>query len=183
MKKADIKTGVVYAYRRSENYSPVPVVFLSTDLYTEAGRYESGPWKRAYAEDKPGTDYLGRTTGYPVVFIGAGDATAEAMIAAMQSVSLAEVLAGDAPATVSPHIVTVLSRVKGKYAPVLAAYEAEKAAERQRDEEASERRHDRFARGNAVAELLGKHGIYATWRGQLEISLDEAEKLAALLES
>jgi hypothetical protein len=182
MRKQDINLGVVYAYRRSENHSPVPVIFLSTDLYTEAGRYESGPWKRAYAEDKPGTDYFGRTTGYPVVFAGADDATAEATIAAMQAVSLAEVLAGDAPSTVSPHIVTTLSRVKGQYAPVLAAYEAQKAAEKQRVAEAEERRRDRWQRGTRVAEVLGEHGIYAQWRGHLEISLDEAEKLAALLE-
>jgi hypothetical protein len=185
MKKADIKAGVVYAYQRSDNYSPEPVVFLSTDLYIERGRLHvsTAALEKAQPGEKPGKDYMGRNTGYPAVFRSFdAEGTPEEVIAAMLSATLDGAIADKLPRGVKSEVVTTLTRIRGPYGEVRSAYLAAQAADLaeryRRDAAAASRR----SRAVAAAAVFTDVGVYSTPRGsEITLTLENAEKLAALL--
>jgi hypothetical protein len=182
MRRQDVKPGVVYAHQHSDSRSPVPVVFLSTDLYTAPNRHalaggNPADLRQAPAGVKPGKGYLNSVTGYPVVFIDgtltgpAGDTLQPLRDATMTNI----------PRGARLSILTALSKIKGEYAPAAVAWEQQKAAERAREHERRVAARARNERGRAVTATLARYGIPARWAGHLEIHLDDAEKLAALL--
>jgi hypothetical protein len=184
MKKADIKTGVVYAYQRNGTYAPQPVVFLSTDLYTDRGRYSANAaaLTPALAGEKPGKDYLGRHTGCPVVlrafdFEGPAEDVAPALLAA----TLDGAIAGKLPAGVKCDVLTTLTRIRGLYDEVLAEYQRQQDAEAQRRRVADDLLRGRRERAAQIVAQLEAFGVFATYRGHLELTLENAEKLTALL--
>jgi hypothetical protein len=184
MKKADIKAGVVYAYQRSDNYSPGPVVFLSTDLYIERGRLHASAaaLEKAQAGEKPGKDYMGRHTGYPAVFRSFdAEGTPEEVIAAMLSATLEGAIADKLPRGVKSEVVTTLTRIRGPYDEVRAAYLAAQDADRERRRQTDEAMRIKRDRAERVVATFKAAGVFATYRGHLELSLENAEKLAALL--
>lgn len=196
MKKADIKTGVVYAYQRSAYGDPDPAVLVSTDLYTGRDRYDRGngrSWCVPAGDTKPGRDYLGRATGYVIVVPAASkpDETPEQLHARMLAVTMADLGAttdgqvrkGDGLYFV---ILTRLVPLVGLYDEVMA----EREAQRQHDRELEAKRDaERSQREQRIAAIIGRFSalgltVSRDYRTpELTLSLDEAENIASLLES
>jgi hypothetical protein len=184
MKKADIKPGVVYAYQGSDNYSPVPVVFLSTDLHAERGRYSTNAamLTKAAPHEKPGKDYLGRHTGYPAVFRGFdAEGTEAEVITSMLGATLEQAITDKLPKGVQSDVVTTLTRIRGPYDEAMAAYRAAQEADRERRRQTDEAMRVKRERAERVVATFKAAGVFSVYRGHLELSLENAEKLAALI--
>jgi hypothetical protein len=196
MKRTSIKAGVVYAVRSSYG-APAPIVFLedgAAGLYGR-GNYGRGPYRKlaesSHTKAGRGKGFSESDHGYAVMERSkVGDASdaeaAEQMRAASPEAELARFLADESPSADGLRfaIVTSLSQIGGPYDEELAAYsarvEAEKAAERRK----SDARTVLAERITAAIEGLSAYGIRATgaWAAeQVELSVDEAEKLLALL--
>lgn len=196
MKKADIKTGVVYAYQGRTYGDPDPAVLVSTDLWTGRDRYERGrdsaPWCQPAGDRKPGRDYLGRATGY-VVVLPAGSKpgeTPEQLHARMLAITPADLEAtrdGQAGDGLYFAILTRLTPLAGLYGEVMA----EREQRRQRDSElAAERAAEESREASRRADLIARCaalGVKVTrdYResGLLSLTLDEAAKIAEMLEA
>ena len=77
---------------------------------------------------------------------------------------------------------TSLGRIRGPYAEVKAAWERQQQAGREQRDARDRLRQDRNARAGRAKDVLNEHGIFATFHGdRLELTLENAEKLAALL--
>lgn len=181
MRKQDIRTGVVYAYQRGTYGSPGAVVFLSLELHKYVKHRQPGQpyWTPAAGFDKPRRgDWSFASVGYPVV-IGRepGDLASLGAEVITTGLTPAQYEAG-----LSADTLTSLAAVKGPYAEVMAAYAREQEADRKRRQEKRERetaRRDRAARVKADLEALGVFANYH--QDRFELTLENAEKLAALL--
>lgn len=193
MKKADIKPGVVYAYQRSANYSPEPIVFLATGLYTSRGRYNKDkPWaSRALAGDKIGRNYLDRETGYPIARRDwqAQGVSDEEIVRQMLALAPAD-WEGAADGTVGAVRLDILMRlgqITGLYDEVVAERTAREKAARELAAEVQQEADTSRTRAIDTLTALRAHGIepsrIPSYGGVESISLPlaEAEKLIRLL--
>lgn len=194
MKKADIKLGVIYAYQRGRNDSPDPVVFLVAPsdgkLYQQRDRYtRTGPAFRPAGDNaKPERSRIYGPTGYAVAKSGYGADRSD--LSALTAATLA-----DFEAATSAHsgpvqfdVLVTLGQITGLYEDVAAAHKAQQQREREhihRQRAAADR--DRERAGVLIG-AFSRAGIETTTGDvfgsrKILLTLDEAEKLAALLES
>lgn len=196
MKRNDIRAGVVYAIKSSYG-PPSPIVFLedgAAGLYSR-GNYGRGPYRKleenSHTKARVGKGFSEASRGYAVMERSAVDDLSHAdaagqMRAANPESELARFLADENPTADGLRftIVTSLNQISGLYDEELAAYEAQREAERAADRRKRNEATARSERITAAVEALSAHGIRAkgAWEGrQLELSVDEAEKLIALL--
>jgi hypothetical protein len=190
VRKQDIRTGVVYAYqqRASGIREPEPAVLLSTKLHTGRSRrrLETGPWcTPAASYEKPGRDYLGAPTGYPALFAANGIPLPD-LISLMLSVTPDVLVTGEPPAGITLQILTSLTHLRGVYADVAAGHAERRRTEAEQNERERAERQARQRRAKAVTAALGRCGVLASydeWDVTVTLALDEAEKLATLLEA
>ena len=196
MKRSSIKAGVVYAIKSSYG-PPSPIVFLEDGAAGLYGRsnYGRGPIRKfdenKHTKAKKGHGLSDSDRGYVAMKVswalGISNAgAAERMRAIDPEAGLARFLAGESSSIdgVGFDIVTSLGQIDGLYAEELAAYSARLDAERSAGQRKADEQAARAARIAAVIEALSAYGIRAkgAWKGeQVELSVDEAEKLAALL--
>lgn len=182
MKRKDIRAGVAYALK--SHSTPKPAVFLEDGAATLWEKLRNSGGYRELSEPlyKPrvGHGWDGTNRGFAII---AGDAEALAGIDA--AAELARFRAGQQPSNAELHfsLVTVLGQVIGPYGEAVAAYERERARQR---EETSRRHRDIDAalhRQLAITEAFGEFGIRAGSGGsdRVSISIEDAERLIALL--
>ena len=196
MKRTSIKAGVVYAIKTRYG-SPSPIVFLedgAAGLYGR-GNYGRDPYRKldenSYTKAKRGTGFSESSRGYAAIKVSwSGDLkdadAAEQMRAIDPEAELARFLADESPSVsgLAFELVTGLSQIDGLYDEELAAYNARMEAERAADRRKRNESAARTNRITAVIEALSAYGIRAkgAWEGkQVELSVDEAEKLLDLL--
>jgi hypothetical protein len=191
MRKADIKLGVVYAYQDSLG-PPRPAVILSTDLYSTRGRLSNRDEyaARAIAGTKPGTSYMGVSTGYLAVVPDygtkreRGDLTRD-----MLAFSLADaekVTDGDLGGDLHVEVITTLAKITGPYDEVMAERAASVERERQQRQEDDAARRARDERKAAIVSRFSVLDLTVSpdYRvpDVLTLSLAEAEAIAEKLE-
>lgn len=193
MRKQDIRTGVVYAYQRSEFDTPEPCVLLGTELRTGRGRYDrTDAWSQASdAGDRPGKDYLGRHTGYVALFCsrpfsGRASARVAALMLAVTPDQYPAILeTGVAPDGLCAEILTTLAPVRGVFEEVCRARSEKREQERRARKEADAERRAGWARAAALIARFDALGfaLDTNYDGdQIAITADEAERIAELLE-
>lgn len=181
MKRADIKPGEIYAYRRSENYSLQQVKFLTLldkdHLYTKP--YRKSTFVLATKETKPHASSIYADTGWLVAL---GRDVSEASLD--DALTVGETWRGDGQKFQYTILVTT-NQVIGTYEEVHAAEVAERAA---RDAAEKERRVAETARENRMNRLMNRFGsqgidLYRAhsnlWRFEMTIETAQAiiEKL------
>jgi hypothetical protein len=196
MKRTDIRAGVVYAIKGSYG-APRPIVFLedgAARLYGK-GSYGRGGIRKLdeskYTKAKKGTGFSESDRGYAAIKVAwsseiSAAETAELMRAVDPAAELARFLADERPSAegLGFDIVTSLSQIGGLYDEELAEYNARIAAKRAAERHLTDERTALAARVGAVVESLSAYGIRAkgAWEGkQVELSVDEAEKLITML--
>ncbi len=192
MRKQDIKPGVVYAYQEGKDQSPRPVAFLSADLYASQGHSEHGPrFRKAASDAKPQSGTYGSpSTGYAVAIMREqfGRRVDRDEVAAR----LTRVTLADAAAAGWGHLDDLISfMLIVRLAPVLGSWDEVTAQQREEAEEKARRQAALAAAAKAlddraavVRRVLIVNGISPRFSGtsrDLIVSLDDAEKLAALL--
>jgi hypothetical protein len=192
MRKHDIQPGVVYAYQEGKYQDPKPVMFLSTDLYTSQRRSELGPRFRKAASDA--TPHSGRydnpSTGYLVAIMR--DQFLKRVDRDEVAARMAKVTLADAQAAGWEHLDDLISfMLLVRLAPVLGPWDEVMAQRREADEEKARRQaaiaaeakalDDRAAKVRLVLITNGISARFSTAARDLIVSLDDAEKLTALL--
>lgn len=191
MKKSEIKPGVIYAYTRSRDYGvPQPIVFLNTpadgELYKQPRRYGSstGPaFMRDHTSPKPqhGGGYTSPSVGYPAVLLtDRSDADPSSLLA----FTLADFEAATSayPGDVELKVITSLAQITGPYAEALTEHEERQQRDREERERKSNLAADRRRRAKSATDTLASAGIFSSTRdGDIVLTLENAEKLAALL--
>lgn len=196
MRKQDIKTGVVYAYQRSASYSPEPVVFLVApadgDLYLPRDRHNRTgfAFRPAGEGAKPERSRIYGPTGYAVAKFGYRASRAD--LSALTAVTIADFEAATSATGredgVEFDVMTTLGQITGVYEDVVAARRAQQQQEQEyRERVRSAEDRDR-ERARVLIGAFSKAGIESTTGDvfgsrKILLTLDEAEKLAALLES
>lgn len=194
MRKQDIKPGVVYAYREGKYGHTLPVMFLSTGLYTGRGYRdtESPKFRVAGGYEQPHTGRLGApTTGYLVAIgrsqIGVHKINYDEVADRMARITLADAEASAwelADGDIGVMLIVRLGVIIGLWDEVMAAEREQKEVERQRRERKAAEAKALDDRAAAVRKAITLHGISARFSSvdrNLIVSLDDAEKLAALL--
>lgn len=200
MKKADIKTGVVYAYQRNRSYdSPTPVVFLAAPsegkLYNRPRRFgtSTGPvYRLAAGYDKPkrATGYADATTGYPVAKLSA--AAGRSDLSPLIAVTLADFEAATSSYSgeggVEFDLITTLTQITGPYGEAVAAYDAHRRATQEHQERVRADKDEKLERAKSLVAAFGRAGVRAQHGDifgsrKILLSLDEAAKLAEMLEA
>jgi hypothetical protein len=197
MRKQDIKPGVVYAYQQSRAYgAPEPIVFLTAPadgpLYIRRSRHDHGDGKPRYVRaaeyDKVSTgrgSLLARTVGYPVAHLDSSDRKPDDLLNA--TLAGFEATTGTSEDEFVYRLETRLACIIGPWNEVGAQHEAQKRAERERRERQQQAEQVSRNRAAAVAGVLSSAGIVAESAHRhgavthIRLSLDEAEKLARLL--
>ena len=202
MKKNEIKPGVIYAYQRSREYgSPEPVVFLDVPaegvLHSTASDYKKADqpaFIKAYSGAKPQASrgFSGISHGYAAVFF-ARTYEPGADPADLLKPTLADFekcTSGYAPAGFDGlkfDLVTSLTYITGEYDEKLAEDKAQRETDRdarRRDQAERDAADARAASiGSALARLDVEASLDRSASGYLKITLDDAEKLLALLEA
>ena len=191
MKRTDIKAGVVYAIRNS--YGPPGIVVFLEDgaagLYSRErhGNRIRQETENKYTKAKRGSGWGETTRGYAAV-TARRDAKREA-VSLLSTIDPARELerfrAGEHPSVegLEFDIRYTLADVSGLYAEEQAAYDAKEAAERAARLRKQEADRAASARRRGIVEALNAYGIGArdNAAGKVEFSLDEADKLLALL--
>jgi hypothetical protein len=188
MKKTDIKTGVVYAYRRGNYGNPRPMVFLSLGLH-RSPEYGRGRWATPAAHDtKPraGSGYGGSDVGYPVALGTAGETPIEKLASLGPDLIEQNVWSGLlAEAGITRDILTNMAAVLGPWDEVVAARKAQEARERERMADERRVRDAETAMSDSAIAALREHGIFADryqhGGGGIRLSPHNSAKLAALL--
>jgi len=204
MKKNEIKPGVIYAYQRSREYgSPEPVVFLDIPsegvLHRTASDYKKADepaFLKAAAGSKPQASrgsYSRSSVGYAAVFLSNSFSQADADPADLLKPTVADFekcTSGYAPAGFDGlkfALVTSLTYITGEYDEKLAEDKAQREADRdarRRDQAERDAADARAASiGSALARLDVEASLDRSASGYLKITLDDAEKLLALLEA
>lgn len=189
MRKQDIKPGVLYAWTRSREYGePQPIVFLNTpadgELYRRPRRYGSstGPvFTRDYTSSKPesGSGFASSPVGYPAVI---GHSAAAAGLLPSFALAGFEAATSAHSDETELTVITSLAQVTGPYAEAVAGYQARRQAEREHRDRQTAAADDRHTRSKAAAAKLASAEIFSSTRdGEIVLSLENAEKLAALL--
>lgn len=195
MKRTDIRAGVVYAIKSSYG-PPSPIIFLEDGA---AGLYARGSYGRSEVRKleetkttkaKRGSGFSDATRGYAAVAAngGAGAPAAE-LVAAMKALDptaeLARFVADERPSSEILRFVIEpsLNQIAGLYAEELAAYEAQREAELAADRRKRAEQDAKTSRASDLIEGFSAYGIRArgAFEGKVELSLDEADKLLALL--
>jgi hypothetical protein len=191
MIRKNIKAGVVYA-RESQYGRPTPIVFLEDGAATlfQLAPYGRGEY-RVYADQsaraRHGRGWSDPSLGYAAMTgsdsIGK---TAAGLLAEIDPAGELERFKAKAstPAGLSFTLVTSLNDISRTYAEAIAAYEAKQEADRADREREQAEDAALETRSDAVLAVLASAGIRARFdsrTGSIQMGLDEAEKLAALL--
>lgn len=198
MKRTDIKAGVVYAKQASAYGRPDPIVFLEDGAVTVYRANEYGDMAYTALENaKPRRDAVYGPAGYAVVVPNWKASTGDTLTA-MRAID---------PAAELPHfqsqkraesgqyvpgngdlrfgVLVNLGKVTGEYDAMVAAYEAQVTAERQRRVQAdavAKRARERATALRAAFDSLGfRAGCGASHGEGVSFSLDVAERLLAAL--
>lgn len=187
MKRTDIRAGVVYAIKSSYG-PPGAVVFLEDGA---AGLYERQPHgagvrkleENRYTKAKRGSGWSETTKGYAAIV--APVAALDVLAAINPARELERFLANERPSSddLEFSIRYTLTDVSGLYAEEKAAYDAKEAADREARRRKDEAARAASARRRSILEALDAYGIGArdNAAGKIELSLDEADKLIAML--
>ena len=196
MKRTDIRAGVVYAVKSSYG-PPSPIMFLEDGA---AGIYSRGNFGRGAPRKLP-ADYKAKAgrglsdsgRGYAAIRRNSvGDLTTDEAVERLGAIDpaaeLARFLADESPAVdgLRFEIVTSLGQITGLYAEAVTQYEAERKAERERRDQREAALATAWQRAASIRDGLAELGIRSTvvsadYGGSISLSLDEAEKLFALL--
>jgi hypothetical protein len=197
MRKDQIRPGVVYAYQGAKHRPVTPIVFLVSPadgiLYERRSIRDHGSPEPRYARAADGAkpvsgrgSLLARTVGYPVATLGTNGDPKDLPKATLAGF---EAATGVSRGEFAYHLETRLASIIGLWDEVTAA-EAEKQARRDKmaaDLDAAEKASQSRAASIVAALAQAGPGFKAEPDQRygvvnyLRISLDEAEKLAALL--
>jgi len=195
MRKQDIKPGVVYAYQEGKYGATLPAMLLTTDLYKGRDDYrdtESLKFRKAGAADTPHAGRLGSpTTGYLIAIARhqiSRRVDYDEVAERIAKITLADMEAtgGESPAgePFGYMLIVRLGVIIGPWDEVMAERREHDAAKKRRQEQEAAQAKALDDRAAAVRLVLITNGISPRFSGtdrNLIVSLDDAEKLAALL--